>query len=619
MLVIFDEDDKLNTPDDYDYVVRAEIPKQDEEPELYVAVIRHMIHGPCGHIKPNAPCMKNGMCKKGYPKQFAECTMQGNDSYTIYRRWNANRSIALDNDGDVVIDNSWAVPYNPWLLLKYDYHINVKEENYSYMIEDYPSSSSSSSSFVLNKLLHDLNGILMQHKRSINEFDLPQITEGFENLTNISGLIEHELSIPISETDLNVVHLLNDSQFSAFDVISRAIRRKYCAIFFVDGPSGTGKTFLCKSLLANFRKDGLIMLAIATSGIAAILLPSGRTTHSKLKIPIKFEPLSMCRFSKQSELSTLIERASAIIWDEALMGNRKAFETVDRTLRDILGVDLPFGGKAMILGRDFRQVVPVVIGGAKSEIINASIVQSPLWSNVKLLHLSENMKAQNDEVFSDFLLRIGNSDEPIIEGDMIRIPDFMPIPWEVADDARNRYLPEFFNSLSTGSLPPHKLTLKRRSSIMLFRNIDPKIGLCNGTRLICHQFDRNIIEAEILAGQFKGMRAFLPRIPLKSAKDANIPFEMTRRQFPVRQSFALTINKSQGQTIHNVGIYLGSHVFSHGQLYVAPSRGVSERTTKVLVRKGSVVGHEGVYDKNVVFKEIFAKLQSSLTITQGGR
>ncbi|KAL0355840.1 UNVERIFIED_CONTAM: hypothetical protein Sradi_4030900 [Sesamum radiatum] len=278
------------------------------------------------------------------------------------------------------------------------------EENYSYMIEDYPSTSSSSSLYILNKLLHDLNGILMQHKRSINEFDLPRITEGFEDLTNISSLIEHELSITISKTDFNAVQVLNDC--------------------------GTGKTFLYKSFLANFRKDGLIMLAIATSSIAANLLPCGRTAHSKLKIPIKFEPLSICRVSKQLELSTLIERASAIIWDEAPMTNRKAFETVDRTFRDILGVDLPFGSKLMILGGDFRQVLPVVIGGTKSQIINASIVQSPLWSNVKLLHLSENMRAQNDEVFSDFLLHIGNGDEPTIECDMIRIPDSMAIPWE---------------------------------------------------------------------------------------------------------------------------------------------------------------------------------------------
>ncbi|KAL0286570.1 UNVERIFIED_CONTAM: hypothetical protein Scaly_2789000 [Sesamum calycinum] len=120
------KDDKLNNLDDYDCIVRAEIPKQDEEPELYAAVTKHMIHGPCGHIKPNAPCMKNERCKKGYPKQFAECTMQGNDSYPIYQRRNDNRSIALDNNGEVVVENSWVVPYNPWLLLKYDCHINVE-------------------------------------------------------------------------------------------------------------------------------------------------------------------------------------------------------------------------------------------------------------------------------------------------------------------------------------------------------------------------------------------------------------------------------------------------------------------------------------------------------------
>ncbi|KAL0396172.1 UNVERIFIED_CONTAM: hypothetical protein Scaly_0065600 [Sesamum calycinum] len=64
MLVIFDEDDKLNTPEDYDCVVRAEIPDKNEEPELYAAVLKHMIHGPCGQSNSNAPCMKNMSCKK---------------------------------------------------------------------------------------------------------------------------------------------------------------------------------------------------------------------------------------------------------------------------------------------------------------------------------------------------------------------------------------------------------------------------------------------------------------------------------------------------------------------------------------------------------------------------
>ena len=78
---------------------------------------------------------------------------------------------------------------------------------------------------------------------------------------------------------------------------------------------------------------------------------------------------------------------------------------------------------------------------------------------------------------------------------------------------------------------------------------------------------------------------------------------LKRIQYPVRVSFALTINKSQGQTIPNVGIFLRNHVFSHGQLYVALSRGVSEHTTKILVKNGILGRLEGVFTKNVVYKE----------------
>ncbi|CAN6685076.1 unnamed protein product [Malus baccata var. baccata] len=115
----------------------------------------------------------------------------------------------------------------------------------------------------------------------------------------------------------------------------------------------------------------------------------------------------------------------------------------------------------------------------------------------------------------------------------------------VEDDERNLYQPEFLNSISLGGLPPHKLTLKRGAPIMLLRNIDPKLGLCNGTRLLCRGSYRNLIDAEILTGHFAGSRVFLPRIPLKSTDTAGLPFELTRKQFPVKLSFSITINKSQ--------------------------------------------------------------------------
>ena len=79
---------------------------------------------------------------------------------------------------------------------------------------------------------------------------------------------------------------------------------------------------------------------------------------------------------------------------------------------------------------------------------------------------------------------------------------------------------------------------------------------------------------------------------------------MIKRQFLVHLCFAITINKAQGQTIPTVGIYLLDHVFSHGQLYVALSRRVSQSTTKLLVQKGRILEEEGVHTRNIVYKDV---------------
>ncbi|KAI5403832.1 hypothetical protein KIW84_051110 [Lathyrus oleraceus] len=86
MLLILDTDDKLREPEEYDSVVKAEIPRHESEPEMYEVVLKHMIHGSCGVLNQSSPCMKNGHCKKRYPKDFCEETHQGNDSYPEYMR-----------------------------------------------------------------------------------------------------------------------------------------------------------------------------------------------------------------------------------------------------------------------------------------------------------------------------------------------------------------------------------------------------------------------------------------------------------------------------------------------------------------------------------------------------
>ena len=115
---------------------------------------------------------------------------------------------------------------------------------------------------------------------------------------------------------------------------------------------------------------------------------------------------------------------------------------------------------------------------------------------------------------------------------------------------------------------------------MLLRNLDPSNGLCSGTLFICRGFEKNIIHAKITTGQYATKQVFIPRIQLSPPESDGYPFKFIRKQFPIRLYFAVTINKAQGQTIPNVGLYLPQHVFSHGQLYVALSIGISMATTK---------------------------------------
>jgi ATP-dependent DNA helicase PIF1 len=136
--------------------------------------------------------------------------------------------------------------------------------------------------------------------------------------------------------------------------------------------------------------------------------------------------------------------------------------------------------------------------------------------------------------------------------------------------------------LTPNGIPPHILKLKIGCPVILLRNLDPTNRLCNGTRLVVRACQRNSIDAEIVLGQHAGKRVFLPWIPLCPFDDQMFLFQFKRKQFPIRLTFVMTVNKSQGPTIPNVGVYLPAPVFSHGQLYVAISRATAKTNIKIL-------------------------------------
>ncbi|XP_008184146.1 uncharacterized protein LOC103309715 [Acyrthosiphon pisum] len=124
ILIILDEDSKLLIADDVDNVVCAYLPDPASERRLLDSVKSHMIHGPCGPLNHNSPCMLDNSCTKKYPKEYIEETVYISDGgYPTYRR--PNNGLVVNIRGHPV-SNEFVVPYNPYLLVKYDAHINVE-------------------------------------------------------------------------------------------------------------------------------------------------------------------------------------------------------------------------------------------------------------------------------------------------------------------------------------------------------------------------------------------------------------------------------------------------------------------------------------------------------------
>ncbi|KAK7400491.1 hypothetical protein VNO78_11699 [Psophocarpus tetragonolobus] len=375
MLLILESNEKLRDPEDYDSIVRAEIPKIEEEPQLYAIVLKHMIHGPCRTSNPRSLCMKNGKCNKRYPKEFLDDTRQE---------------------------------------------------------------------------IHELDVICIERFQSII-VGIKEIRNGTQEdaeNTAIPRVIQEELAIQVPNEDVDSIQKLNHDQSIAFNAIMDVINSKQSQVFFVDGPGGTGKTFLYCALIAQLRGQHKIVLATASSGIVAILLLGGRTAHSRFKIPIYVEPESFCSISRQSDLAKLIRQTTTIIWDEVPMINRYALEALDRSLRDLLDLDSPFGGKVMILGGDFRQVLPVFQKGTRAQMILACIVKSPLWAITKVLHLRQNMRSLQDPTFAEYLMRIGDGTEPTKYDDMVKIPHQLAITWE-GESSIQKLIQETFPQLES--------------------------------------------------------------------------------------------------------------------------------------------------------------------------
>ncbi|CAA7032660.1 unnamed protein product [Microthlaspi erraticum] len=370
-------------------------------------------------------------------------------------------------------------------------------------------------------------------------------------------------------------------------------------------------------------------------------LPKLTTAHSRFGIPINPYEFTTCTMKKGCDLENLVKEAELIIWDEAPMMSRHCFESLDRSLADIMRNTngKPFGGKFIVFGADFRQVLPVIPVAGRAEIVLSALNSSYMWKHCKVLKLTKNMhllsgllseeEASDIKEFSEWILDVGDGkinepndgeaeieipdeflitdqEEPIesisrkIYGDasflnQIKDPIFFQgrailcptnedvdmidqhmldklngeekiylssdsiDPSDVAAVNDEALSTEFLNSIRASGLPNHSLRLKIGCPVMLLINIDPIGGLMNGTRLQITQLADFMIEAKVITGEKTGEIVLIPRL-LITPSDDKLPFKMRRRQLPLAVAFAITINKSQGQSLSKL-------VFFYQDLY----------------------------------------------------
>ena len=201
----------------------------------------------------------------------------------------------------------------------------------------------------------------------------------------------------------------NSEQTAAYQSILKAIldSDEPQRLFFVNVQGGYGKTFLMETLLSSVRAVGKVALAVASSGVAAEFLEGGRTALSHFKIPIPISTESVCSISLQSSHAELIRRTSLICWDEVLMSHKQHIECVDRSLRDICKVNMPFGGITVLFGGDPCQILSVVCHGNCPRIVQACVKSSTLWQQVCNINLKINMRVDPEEAhFSEYILTL---------------------------------------------------------------------------------------------------------------------------------------------------------------------------------------------------------------------
>jgi hypothetical protein len=405
-----------------------------------------------------------------------------------------------------------------------------------------------------------------------------------------------------------LLQLFTAEQHAALQTVTDSIgSNASCNVFALLASAGCGKTVFANGLAATVRSRGGIVVSVAASALAAMLLSQGSTAHSAFHIPIPANDCTMCGLSICER--RWLREAQLIVYDECSMVHQHVVDTVDRSLRDVCSDNRPFGGKIVLFTGDFKQLLPVVRHGRGCDF---TIQRCSWWRQVQKLNFTVNWRAVRFPEYSAFLEQVGNGELDIVTVPAERIvasyDAMIDAVYGTSFDVKNQILaltletcaavnklcisrlpgevvacpavdsyvdcqsPDHFpsdyvESLHFNGAPPFMLDIKIGAKYMLIRNLDQQRGLINGTMLEIVQYGSRHLQCRVLTGKSAGSIEFLLKNAFTITPEASgLPFTVLRRQYPLIPAYCLSVHKAQGQTISKCGLIFESDPFTHGQV-----------------------------------------------------
>ena len=443
-------------------------------------------------------------------------------------------------------------------------------------------------------------------------------------------------------------------------------------VMFILGKAGVGKTTLNRILLSECRSRGSIGLVCAPTALAASLYASGMTCHEACKLSI-VEDEQWDEYTsflqKIPSRRELLQDCRLLIIDEVFNLHRGNYQAMISALKATRNSTHPSAGMIIVCSGDIHQIAPVVKNGSKDRVLNASVVALPNWPELTKFHLTIPQRTLPSEImFRTLLDKIGGGTKPHISvmdsQTMVELEDVTAFTNEVEattwaiprltsaeqnviltasnkrvnelnallqdrnphpkvelhssdavkstshEDLVDVLSPELIANNRNHSVPPHMLVLKKGDVCFLMATLSKKDGIVKNQRLRIIQLGTRLIQAELLLEGGVVRRCLIPRFRFSFKFHQHL--EITRLQFPLRLAYAMTFNKSQGQTFQRVLMdskaqqMFGSHIrggFAHGHLYVALGRVRQMSHVSVLV-DANCRGTNGPITANVVFNEL---------------